>query len=156
MSGRQGGREMAVIKLDQAVVIAQQTLARGRELQSQPLSVVVLDPGGHFVAVQREDNSGILRVDIAYGKAWGALGMGFGTRRLAERAAKLPHFVASLSAVSQGRIVPVPGGVLIRSADGELMGAVGVSGDTSDRDEECAVFGVQAAGLMADPGQAST
>ena len=143
---------MSVIKLDQAVAIAQQTLAQGRALDSKPLSVVVLDPGGNFVAVHRADGSGILRVDIAYGKAWGALGMGFGTRMLAERAAKLPHFVASLASVSQGRIVPVPGGVLIRSADGELMGAVGVSGDTSDRDEECAVFGIQASGLVADTG----
>jgi uncharacterized protein GlcG (DUF336 family) len=145
---------MAAIKLDQAVAIAQQTLAQGRALNSKPLSVVVLDPGGHFVAVHREDGSGILRVDIAYGKAWGALGMGAGTRALVERAARLPHFVASLGSVSQGRIVPVPGGVLVLSADGELMGAVGVSGDTSDRDEECAVFGIRAAGLVADTGQA--
>jgi uncharacterized protein GlcG (DUF336 family) len=143
---------MAGIKLDQAVTIAEQTLAQGRALKSHPLSVVVLDPGGNVVVVQREDGSGILRVDIAHGKAWAALGMGFGTRGLVERAARIPHFVASLPSVSQGRVVPVPGGVLVYSADGELMGAVGVSGDTSDRDEECAVFGIEAVGLVADTG----
>jgi uncharacterized protein GlcG (DUF336 family) len=111
---------------------------------------VVLDPGGHAVALKREDGSGILRPQIAMGKAWGALGMGFASRELARRAEQHPVFVAALTSVSGGRLVPVPGGVLIRAGDGALVGAVGVSGDTSDKDEECAAHGVEAAGLVPD------
>ena len=95
-----------------------------------------------------------MRFDIAYGKAWGALGMGFGSREIFERAGKAPVFFSTLSVVSGGRMVPVPGGVLIRTAAGELVGAVGVSGDTSDRDEECAIAAIVAAGLHGQPGAA--
>jgi len=102
------------------------------------------------VAFKREDRSGILRPDIAHGKAWCALGMGFGSRELAERATKAPMFITALAAVSQGRMVP--GGVLIRNADGDILGAVGISGDTSDKDETCAVAGIKAAGLTAQTG----
>ena len=109
----------------------------------------MLDAGGHLVAFKREDKSGILRFDIAYGKAWGALGMGFGSRELAERAGKNPLFFGVLANVSQGRLVPVPGGVLIKDAGGAVLGAVGISGDTSDKDEVCAVAGIEAAGLKA-------
>jgi uncharacterized protein GlcG (DUF336 family) len=112
----------------------------------------VLDSGGHLVAFKREDKSGLLRFDIAFGKAWGALGMGFGSRTLAARAGKTPMFITALAAVSAGRMVPVPGGVLIRNAAGDLLGAVGISGDTSERDEMCALAGIEAAGLRADPG----
>jgi uncharacterized protein GlcG (DUF336 family) len=138
------------ITLDQATIIVDATLARGRELGLDPLTVVVLDPGGHVVALKREDGSGILRPQIATGKAWGALGMGFASRELARRAEANPVFVTALTDVSGGRVVPVPGGVLIRSGEGALVGAVGVSGDTSDKDEECAVHGIQAVGLVAD------
>ena len=141
---------MAVITLAQATTIVEATLAKGRELGLDPLTVVVLDPGGHVVALQREDGSGILRPQIATGKAWGALGMGFASRELARRAEEDPVFVAALTSVSGGRVVPVPGGVLIRTSDGILIGAVGVSGDTSEQDEACAAHGVQAAGLVAD------
>jgi uncharacterized protein GlcG (DUF336 family) len=141
---------VAVITLAQATTIVEATLAKGRELGLDPLTVVVLDPGGHVVALQREDGSGILRPQIATGKAWGALGMGFASRELARRAEEDPVFVAALTSVSGGRVVPVPGGVLIRTSDGILIGAVGVSGDTSDQDEACAAHGVQAAGLVAD------
>jgi len=141
---------VTAITLDQATTIIEATLAKGRELGLDPLTVVVLDPGGHAVALKREDRSGILRPQIATGKAWGALGMGFASRELARRAEEHPVFVAALTAASGGRVVPVPGGVLIRTSDGALVGAVGVSGDTSDDDEACAAHGVRAAGLVAD------
>jgi uncharacterized protein GlcG (DUF336 family) len=143
---------MSRLTLAQASTIVDAALAKGRALSLAPLTVVVLDPGGHAVALKREDGSGILRADIATAKAWGALGMGFGSRELAGRAAKTPGFFTALSAVSQGRMVPVPGGVLIRDSAGEVIGAVGISGDASDQDEICAVAGVEAAGLKADPG----
>jgi len=122
-------------------------LATGRERSFQPLVVAVLDAGGHLVAFQREDGSGILRFDIAFGKAWGALGMGFGSRELFNRTQANPTFMATLAAVSQGRLVPVPSGVLIE-AGGRVIGAVGVSGDNSDNDEVCALAGIAAAGLV--------
>jgi uncharacterized protein GlcG (DUF336 family) len=127
-------------------------LRKGRELNCAPLTVAVLDSGGHLVAFKREDKSGLLRFDIAFGKAWGALGMGFGSRTLAARAGKTPMFFTALAAVSGGRMVTVPGGVLIRDAAGDLLGAAGISGDTSERDETCALAGIEAAGLRADPG----
>lgn len=134
-----------------ACTIADAALACGRTRGFMPLSVAVLDPGGHLVAFKREDGSGILRFDIAFGKAWGALGMGFGSRELFNRTQANPTFMAALSTVSAGRLVPVPSGVLIRSG-GELVGAVGISGDNSDNDEICAVAGVEAAGLTAQTG----
>ena len=144
---------MTSLKLAQASAIIDAALAEGRKRSLAPLAVAVLDAGGHLVAFNREDEAGFLRFAIAYGKAWGALGMGFGTRELTERAAKSPTFVAALSAVSQGRIVPSPGGVLVVGAQKEVVGAVGISGDTGDNDEACAVAGIEAAGLSAVPGR---
>lgn len=141
------------VTLEQASIIADRTLAKGRELDCQPLTVAVLDDGGHLVVLKREDGSGILRPQIAVGKAWGALGMGRPSRFIEKLARDRPYFVDALSDLSQGRLVPVAGGVLIRSADGGLLGAVGVSGDVSDRDETCAVAGVEAAGLVAETGE---
>jgi uncharacterized protein GlcG (DUF336 family) len=142
------------VTLAQANTIATTALKKARETSCAPLTVVVLDAGGHVVACQREDNSGIVRFDLAYGKAWGALGMGFGTRELAERAAKAPAFVNALIGASGGRAVPSPGGVLIR--DGKaVIGAVGISGDTGDNDEVCAIAGIEAAGLKPQVGAAS-
>ncbi|HEX3520682.1 MAG TPA: heme-binding protein [Stellaceae bacterium] len=112
----------------------------------------MLDAGGHLTALKREDGSSLLRPEIAGGKAWGALGMGFGGREFARRAAGNPAFVQALSVASGGRIVPVPGGVLIRDKAGEIIGAVGISGDTSDNDETCAVYGIGCAGLVPDTG----
>ena len=143
---------MSVLTLAQASVIVDQALARGRELKLAPLTVVVLDAGGHLKAAKREDNSSLLRENIATGKAWGVLGMGFGGRELARRAAKAPGFFGALSDMSGGRMVPVPGGVLIRGADGVVVGSVGISGDTSEKDEDCAVHGIKAAGLAPDTG----
>jgi len=143
---------MPGITLAQASTIVDVALKKGRDTNCAPLSVVVLDAGGHLVAFKREDRSGILRFDIAFGKAWGALGMGFGSRTLASRAAKTPQFFTMLAAASGGRVISNPGGVLIRNGSGDLIGAVGISGDTADMDEACALAGIAAAGLKADPG----
>jgi uncharacterized protein GlcG (DUF336 family) len=146
------GDIMAILKLAQANAIIEVALAEGRKQDLAPLAVAVLDAGGHLIAFQREDGAGFARFNIAYGKAWGALGMGFGTRELAERAAKFPTFVTALSVTTQGRMIPSPGGVLIVGADQEVVGAVGISGDVGDNDEACAVAGIEAAGLAAIPG----
>src|SRR5580700_7947988 len=132
---------MTGLALEQASTIVDQALEKGRELKLQPLTVVVLDAGGQLKAMKREDGSSLLRPEIAGGKAWGALGMGFGGREFARRAVANPGFLQALMAASGGRIVPVPGGVLIRDSGGEIVGAVGISGDTSDKDEICAVYG---------------
>ncbi len=145
---------MTAITLEQATRIVDAGLYHARNREMNALTIAVLDPGGHLVALKREDRSGLLRPDIAYGKAWGALGMGHGSRALAQRAQTAPAFFTALGSVSQGRVIPVPGGVLIRNAAGELLGAVGVSGDMPDNDEACAVHGIEAAQLVADPGQA--
>src|SRR5204862_5210761 len=143
---------MSVVTLSQASSIVDAALKKGRDTNCAPLTVAVLDGGGHLVACKREDKSGLLRFDSAFGKAWGALGMGFGSRTLASRAAKTPQFFTMLAAASDGRIVTNPGGVLIRDTGGNLIGACGISGDTSDKDEMCAVAGIEAAGLKAEPG----
>jgi uncharacterized protein GlcG (DUF336 family) len=140
------------LTLAQASTIVDIALATARDMELVPMTVAVLDAGGHLVAFKREDRSGILRYDIASGKAWGALGMGFGSRTLYERAANTPQFFNALYAASGGRVVTNPGGVLIRDSEGEIIGAVGISGDTSDKDEACAIAGIEAAGLLADPG----
>jgi len=139
---------MIKLTLELAVRVIDGALTRASELTCAPLTVVVLDAGGHDIALKRQDGSGILRVDIARGKAWGALGMGLSSRELGERAQKVPHFFGALASVSQGRLVPVAGGVLIHDEERNVIGAVGISGDTSDRDEDCALSGVAAAGLQ--------
>ncbi len=146
---------MTDLSLEQAKTIVQKALAAGRRMNLAPLTVAVLDAGGHLKCFAREDGSGILRGDIATGKAWGALGLGFGSRTLHERAMaseKSKIFFGALSDVSSGRVVPVPGGVLIRDGEGIIVGAVGISGDASENDEACAIAGIEAAGLRADPG----
>ncbi|MDN3721129.1 heme-binding protein [Roseibium salinum] len=125
---------------------------KAAELNLKPLTVAVLDAGGHTVLLKRQDGSSIMRPQIASGKAIGALAVGTGTRWLNANAETRPHFVNALNGVSGGAIVPVPGGVLIRSEKGETLGAVGITGDTSDNDEACAVAGIEAAGLVADCG----
>lgn len=140
------------VNLEQASVIVDAVLAAGQQHGFAPLTCAVLDAGGHLVALKRADGSGIVRAEIAIGKAWGALGMGLPTRVLAQRAEHMPQFFAAVAAVAGGRMIPVPGGVLIRSEDGQIIGAVGVSGDLSDPDEQCAVEGVAAAGLTPDVG----
>lgn len=145
---------MSSVSLAQASAIVDSALARGRELGLAPMTVVVLDAGGHPVALKREDGSGILRVEIATGKAWGSLALGAGSRVLAARVesgAPGAAFVGAIATASGGRVVPVAGGVLIRDG-GAIIGAVGVSGDLSDKDEDCAVAGIGAAGLVSDTG----
>ena len=145
---------MSNLTLAQASTIVDTALAKGNELKLQPLTVVVLDAGGHLVAMKREDKSGILRTQIATGKAWGTLGMGFGGREFARRAAAGGGlFLTALMEASEGRVVPAPGGVLVRDPAGDIIGAVGISGDTSDKDEMCAVAGIEAAGLTPDTGE---
>jgi uncharacterized protein GlcG (DUF336 family) len=140
------------VNLAQASTIVDVALRTAREMSLVPMTVAVLDAGGHLVAFKREDKSGILRYDIAYGKAWGALGMGFGSRTLFERASSTPQFFNALYIASGGRMVTNPGGVLIRDGGGDVVGAVGISGDTADNDEACAIAGITAAGLKPDPG----
>jgi len=142
---------MTSITLEQASTIVDAALAEGRRHEFMPLTVAVLDAGGHLVALKREDGSGIMRVEIATGKAWGGLGMGQSSRTLRDRLKDRQFFMNALSVASDGRFVPVPGGVLIRNEDGHVIGAVGISGDTSDKDEVCAIAGVKAAGLFPDP-----
>lgn len=140
------------LTLAQASTIVDTALKAARDQKQMPQTVVVLDAGGHLVCAKREDGSGIIRYQIAVGKAYGALGMGWGSRTSMERAAQNPNFFAAVEAASGGRLVPNPGGVLIRDAANVIVGAVGISGDTGDNDEIIAVAGIEAAGLKADPG----
>ena len=144
---------MPALTLAQAALIVDTALAHGRAQKFKPLAVAVLDAGGHLVAFKREDNASILRPQIAEGKAWGVLGMGFGGREFARRVQTGPVFLAALMAASGGRVVPAPGGVLIRDREGTIVGSVGISGDTSENDEACAVAGIKATGLSADTGE---
>lgn len=143
---------MSAVSLSTANSIIELALKRGAELGLKPLSVAVLDPGGHLIAFQKQDGSSMLRFEIAFGKAYGGLAVGTGSRWLNATAAERPHFIQALSGTAGGKIVPVPGGVLIRNKDNEVLGAVGISGDTSDNDETCAAYGIESAGLVADRG----
>jgi uncharacterized protein GlcG (DUF336 family) len=140
---------MSNITLEQASTIVDAALAKGREMDLKPLTFAVLDAGGHMVAFKREDKSSLMRGDIASGKAWGALGMGTSTRTLGERAAGNPSFFSALSDLSGGKILTSPGGVLVRNAEGDIIGAVGASGDTGANDEACVIVGIEAVGLTA-------
>jgi uncharacterized protein GlcG (DUF336 family) len=142
------------LTLSAATTIIDAALAKGRELGLAPLTAAVLDAGGHLVALKREDGSGILRVEVAVGKAWGSLGLGFSSRRITEMASQRPAFANAIAALAGGRFVPSPGGVLIRAGSGAAgapIGAIGISGDLGEKDELCAIHGVIAAGLAPDP-----
>ncbi|EJL25043.1 heme-binding protein [Novosphingobium sp. AP12] len=138
-----------MITLDQARTLIAATRSKGREMSLNPLTIVILDSGGHLVAMEREDGSGYGRPDVASGKAAGALAMGVSSRKLGDMAADRPQFMAALSAAWNGRLIPAAGGVLVKDDAGNLLGAIGVSGDLSDKDEEAAFAGVAAAGLIA-------
>lgn len=140
------------LSVGQASEIVDSALRKARELELRPLTVTVLDPGGHPVVVKREDGAGILRPQIAHAKAWGCLGTGQGGAAGARHATRDPAFFAALASISEGRIASSRGGVLIRDTDGTLLGAVGVSGDRPDNDEAVAVAGIEQAGLVADAG----
>jgi len=141
------------LPLAQASAIVDGALAAARENDLEPLTVVVLDAGGHEVALKREDGSGIIRVEIAHAKAYGALGMGLSSRAIGARLAQRPVFAGSLTVISDGRLATAAGGVLIKDAAGDVIGAVGISGDTSEKDELAAIKGIEAAGLNADPAE---
>lgn len=143
---------LETLALDTAAEIARHALEHGRANGMAPLAIAVLDIRGTLKAFLADDGTSLLRFDIAMGKAWGALGMGFGGRALQQRSANTPLFYSALHAMTDGKVVTVPGSVLVRTATGELLGAVGISGDSSENDERCAVAGIQAAGLLADTG----
>ena len=134
------------LTLDKASIIADKALAKARESKFRSMCVAVLDEGGHLKVLKREDGASILRPQIAIGKAWGAVGMGESSRQLSERLKDRPAFLGALSTMSEGKVVPVAGGVLIMN-NNEIIGAVGVTGGTSDEDELCAIEGIKAAGL---------
>jgi uncharacterized protein GlcG (DUF336 family) len=141
---------MHILTLEKANLIIQTAIAKARELKMAPLTVVVLDAAGHLKAMQREDGASMIRQEIATAKAWGAVSMGVSSRSLAGVAVQRPDFMNSLVTLSQGKVMPVPGGVLIRDKENnQLIGAVGISGDVSDQDERCAIAGIEAAGFAA-------
>lgn len=140
------------MNLETARQLIADTRASGARRGLKPLSVIVLDAGGHPLAFEREDGSSIGRFQVAFGKAHGALALGIGSRALMARAEQQPYFVGAVGAALGGALVPVPGGVLVQSADGEVIGAVGVTGDTSDNDEAAAVDAIETAGLVAITG----
>lgn len=140
---------MSRIRLEQANQVIDAAFAHGRTLGLKPLSVTVLDAGGHLIAFQRQDDASILRPQIAIAKASGALAMGVSSRKIADMAAERPSFVASLGTIAPHGVVPAAGGVIVVGPDGAPIGAVGITGDLSDNDEACALAGIAAAGLVA-------
>lgn len=141
---------MSHLDLTAATTIVDEALAEARRRSFSPMAVAVLDAGAHLVAFKREDEAGLLRAQIAIAKASGSLGMGYSSRELTKRANSAPLFYTALFAISGGGVAPSPGGVLIRDTAGRIIGAVGISGDTGDADEVCAIAGVVASGLIAD------
>ena len=139
------------LNLDTARTIISAALAKASDAGFKPLTVAVLDAGGSLVALERQDGSSRMRPDIAIGKANGAIALGMGSRAIFKRAEEQPYFIQSMNALAGGKLVPVPGGVLIRQ-DGAIVGAVGITGDTSDNDEIAAKAGIEAAGLTPDAG----
>ena len=143
---------MTELSLAAAQIIVNATLADARRMNLKPLAVVVLDSRGAVKAAACEDGTSLKRFEVAHGKAYGAMALGMGSRAIGQRAEQQPSFVAAVSHVVGGALVPVPGGVLARDDEGRLIAAIGVSGDTSDNDEAAASAGIQAAGLRADGG----
>ena len=141
-----------MIDLKTARTIIAAALKTAADHGFKPLTVAVLDAGGALVALERSDGSSRMRPEIAMGKANGAIALGMGSRAIFKRAEQQPFFIQSMNALAKGVLVPVPGGVLIRGAEGAVVGAVGITGDTSDNDEICAIAGIEAAGLTADAG----
>ena len=140
---------MSVLDLETARSIIAGARAHGSSAGLKPLTVVVLDDGGHVIAAEREDGASMKRFEIGFGKAYGALSLGMGSRSIMARAEQQAFFVAAVTSAVGGTLVPVPGGVLVRDEGGDLVGAVGITGDTSDNDEAAAVAGIEGAGLTA-------
>jgi uncharacterized protein GlcG (DUF336 family) len=141
---------MSTLSLAQANQIVAKALEKAREMKIKPVSVVVLDEGGHLKAMQREDGASMFRFDVATGKAWAAVAMGASSRALAGRAKDNPNFFVTLAATAHGKFLPQTGGVLIRDAKGAIVGAAGASGGTGDEDEAVCAYGVEQAGFVAD------
>lgn len=141
-----------MMKLEQAETIAAGARNHARANNLKPLAIAVLDARGALRCLLNEDGTSLHRADVAIGKAYGAVALGMSSRALSERAEKHPHFIAAVTHAVGGRLVPVPGGVLIRDAAGDLVGAIGISGDTSDNDEAACCAGIAAAGLVAETG----
>jgi uncharacterized protein GlcG (DUF336 family) len=139
------------IGLETAKSITVGVRAAAKEYGLKPLTVVVLDAGGHVISVEREDGSSNNRFEIAFGKAYGALALGMGSRSLMARAEQQPYFITSAAAAIGGKLIPVPGGVLVKDEAGTVLGCVGVSGDTSDNDELAAISGIKSASLIPQP-----
>lgn len=139
------------LTLAHAQTLVSAALAEARTRGFKPLAVVVLDQRGAVKASAAEDGTSLKRFEIAHGKAFGALSLGIGSRAIAKRAEDQPTFIAAVSHVVGGSLVPVPGGVLLRDADGTLVGAAGASGDLSDNDEAALLAGIAAASLKAEP-----
>ncbi|WP_298772115.1 heme-binding protein [uncultured Shewanella sp.] len=142
---------MVTLSLDKASTILETALSIAKTESMLPITVVILDAGGHIVALKRQDGAGIFRVELANAKAYGALGMGVSTRVLGERLQNRPVFAGALTGVSKGKWVDVPGGVLIRNEKAQVIGSVGISGDTSDKDEYAAINAIKAAGYYPEP-----
>ena len=140
-----------MLSLDKAHAIIQRCIAEAGRMQLKPITVAVVDAGGHLKALARQDRTSPLRAEIAQGKAKGAVLMGLGSRALFERAKAQPYFIQAMNALSKGTLVPVPGGVLICSGE-DVLGAVGITGDSSDNDEQCAVIGIEGEGFTARTG----
>ncbi len=141
---------MATISLRRARTIIRKTLEKGREMELKPLSVVVLDAGGHVIAFEREDGASPGRFAIAHAKAHGCVMLGIPGSAQMARAEQQAYFIAAAGAVFDGKLVPVPGGLLLRDRKGAMVGAVGVTGDTSDNDASAGMAGIEAAGLTGE------
>ena len=138
------------ISLTRARSIIRKTFGKGREMELKPLSVIVLDAGGHVLAFEREDGAAPGRFAIAHGKAYGAVMLGMaGTAQMA-RAEQQAYFMAAVNGVYGGQVIPVPGGILVRDRKGAIVGAIGVTGDTSDNDATAGLFGIEAARLAGE------
>ncbi|HVY63861.1 MAG TPA: heme-binding protein [Gammaproteobacteria bacterium] len=138
------------LSLAQANQIITNALAKAREMKIKPVTVVVLDQSGHLKAMQREDGASMFRFDVATGKAWAAVGMGASSRALAARAKENPNFFITLASTAAGKFLPQIGGVLIKDAAGNILGAAGASGGTGEEDEAVCAYGIEQAGLVAD------
>lgn len=138
------------ISLRKARTIVRKTLEKGREMELKPLSVVVLDAGGHVKAFEREDGASPGRFAVAFGKAHGAVMLGLGGTAQKARADEQAYFMTAINGLFGGKVVPVPGGVLVRDKKGAVIGAVGVTGDVSENDLTAAMAGIEAAGLIGD------
>jgi uncharacterized protein GlcG (DUF336 family) len=141
---------MSKLTLKQANTIIEKAFAKAAEMKVKPLGVVVIDDGGNVVSAQRQDGASMFRLDVARGKAWASVAMGASSRALFKRAKDNPNFFVTLAATAEGKFLPQTGAVLIKNAQGEVLGAAGGSGGTGEEDEACCAYGIEQAGLKAD------